>query len=169
MPEELSWKLNSCRIYTIPENAIVQINPLKTSLQILLFLTFCYFCPLLGPVAIFQFFQPRGVRPFSGKPWQPPHIWLDWRNGTVSLRLERSKQRLLVTIGKVVAESKSVIHIGRKNGPKTRFSARPRKKIGSLHLHPSFFLLVSPSTLTTMLAMLIPSSSSLNIPSNWSQ
>jgi len=41
--------------------------------------------------------------------------------------LERSKQRLLVTIGKVVAQSKSVSHMGRKNGPKTRFSARPSK------------------------------------------
>jgi len=39
--------------------------------------------------------------------------------------LERSKQRLLVAIGKVVAQSKSVSHMGRKNGPKTRFSARP--------------------------------------------
>jgi len=31
--------------------------------------------------------------------------------------LERSKQRLLVTIGKVVAQSKSVSQMGRKNGP----------------------------------------------------
>jgi len=52
--------------------------------------------------------------------------WLDWRNGAVGL--ERSKQIFLVTIGKVVAQSKSVSHMGRKNGPKTRFSARPWQK-----------------------------------------
>jgi len=51
--------------------------------------------------------------------------WLDWRNGAV--RLERSKQRLLVAIGKVVAQSKGVSHMGRKNGQKTRFSARAWK------------------------------------------
>ena len=51
--------------------------------------------------------------------------WLDWWNGAVGL--ERSKQRLLVTIGKVVTQSKSVNHMGRKNGPKTRLSARPWK------------------------------------------
>jgi len=39
--------------------------------------------------------------------------------------LERSKQRLLVAIGKVVAQSKSVSHMDGKNGQKTRFSARP--------------------------------------------
>jgi len=39
--------------------------------------------------------------------------------------LERRKQRLLVAIGKVVAQSKSVSHMGRKNRKKTRFSARP--------------------------------------------
>jgi len=39
--------------------------------------------------------------------------------------LEHGKQRLLVTIGKVVAQSKSVNHMGTTNGPKTRFSARP--------------------------------------------
>jgi len=45
--------------------------------------------------------------------------WLDWRNGAVELEL--SKQRLLVTIGKVVAQSKSVSHGGRKDRQKTRF------------------------------------------------
>jgi len=39
--------------------------------------------------------------------------------------LERRKQRLLVTIGKVVAQSKSINHMGTKNGQKTRLSARP--------------------------------------------
>jgi len=52
--------------------------------------------------------------------------------------LERGKQRLLVTIGKVVAQSKSVNLVGRKNGPKTRFSARPWKdelvKGNAIHL-----------------------------------
>ena len=38
---------------------------------------------------------------------------------------DMSATRLLVTIGKVVAQSKRVSHMGRKNGPKTRFSARP--------------------------------------------
>ena len=51
--------------------------------------------------------------------------WFDWRNGAVGL--ERSKQRLLVAIGKVVAQSKSVSHMGRKNRQKTCFSARPWK------------------------------------------
>jgi len=37
--------------------------------------------------------------------------------------LERDKPRLLVMIGKVVAQSKSVHYMGRKKGPKTRFSA----------------------------------------------
>ena len=41
--------------------------------------------------------------------------------------LERNKQGFLVAIGKVVVQSKSVSHMGRKNGPKTRFSARPLK------------------------------------------
>ena len=50
--------------------------------------------------------------------------WLEWQNGAVGL--EHSKQRLLVTIGKVAAQAraKSVIHMGRKNEPKTRVSAR---------------------------------------------
>jgi len=39
--------------------------------------------------------------------------------------LERGKQRLLVMIRKVVAKSISVNHVGRKNGPQTRFSDRP--------------------------------------------
>ena len=48
--------------------------------------------------------------------------------------LERSKQRLLVAIGKVVAQSKSVSHMGRRNGPTTRFSARPWKdELGNGH------------------------------------
>ena len=41
--------------------------------------------------------------------------------------LERSKQRRLFAIGKVIAQSKSVSHVGRKIGTKTRFSARPYK------------------------------------------
>jgi len=48
---------------------------------------------------------------------------LDQRNGAVGQ--ERSKQILLVTIGKVIAQSKSVSHMGRKNGQKTRLSACP--------------------------------------------
>jgi len=51
--------------------------------------------------------------------------WLDEKNGAVEL--ERSKRRFLVTIGKVVVQSKSVSHMDRKNGPKTRSSARPWK------------------------------------------
>ena len=43
--------------------------------------------------------------------------------------LGRGKHRLLVTIGKVVAQTKShgVSHMGRRFGPNTRFSARPWK------------------------------------------
>ena len=41
--------------------------------------------------------------------------WHDWRIGAVGL--ERSTQRLLVAINKVVAQSKRVSHMGRKNGP----------------------------------------------------
>ena len=41
--------------------------------------------------------------------------------------LERSKQRLLVAIGKVVAQSKSVSHMGRKNGQKLALVLVPEK------------------------------------------
>jgi len=41
--------------------------------------------------------------------------------------LERGKERLLVTVGTVVAQSKGVSHMGIKNGPKTCLSARPWK------------------------------------------
>jgi len=44
-------------------------------------------------------------------------LW-DWNVAT---------QRLLISIGKVVAQSKSVSHVGRKHGPKVRFNARPWK------------------------------------------
>jgi len=52
--------------------------------------------------------------------------------------LERGKQRLLATIGKVVAQSKSISHVGGKNGLKTRFSARPWKvELGNRNaVHP---------------------------------
>ena len=45
----------------------------------------------------------------------------------LAVGLKRSKQRLLVAIGKIVAQSKSVSHMDRKNRQKTRFSARPWK------------------------------------------
>jgi len=38
--------LISCRIYT-PKNAVLQVNPLGTSLEVLLILTFCCLCRLL--------------------------------------------------------------------------------------------------------------------------
>jgi len=41
--------------------------------------------------------------------------------------MKRGKQRLLVTIGKIVAQSKSASHVGRKNGPKIRFRSRSWK------------------------------------------
>ena len=37
----------SCRIY-VPKNAFLQVNPLGTSLKVLLILTFCYLCRLPG-------------------------------------------------------------------------------------------------------------------------
>jgi len=40
-------KLISCQIY-MPKNAILQVNPLGTSLEVLLILTFCYLCRLLA-------------------------------------------------------------------------------------------------------------------------
>ena len=39
--------LISCRIY-IPEDPILQVNPLETSFQLLLLLLVSYFCPVLG-------------------------------------------------------------------------------------------------------------------------
>ena len=41
--------------------------------------------------------------------------------------LERRKQRLLVAIGKVVAQSKCVSHMGRKNGQKLASVLVPEK------------------------------------------
>ena len=43
----------------------------------------------------------------------------------IDVGLERSKQRLVVAIGKVVAHSKSVSHMARQNLKKNRVSARP--------------------------------------------
>jgi len=58
----------------------------------------------------------------------------DWRNGAVGL--ERGKQRLLVTIGKVVSQSKRVSHMGRKNGPKLASVLVPGKMGNSNVVHP---------------------------------
>jgi len=137
-PKNFLGKLNLCRIH-IPENAIVQVNPLKTSLQLSLLLSVCYFCPLLQ---YSSFSNHKVFARFRGKPRDlnnfPTSDLIDemelWaRNWNVAnkgfwSRLAKSLQ------------SKSVSHIGRKNRPKTpsRFSARPWKKIGSLHLRPSF-------------------------------
>ena len=49
----------------------------------------------------------------------------DWIDEMALWDWNVANKDFLVAIGKVVAQSKSVSHMGRKNGPKTRFSARP--------------------------------------------